>query len=353
MARAGTITIAWICLVALALPARAQRIIFPSTIAQDPAGWSAPTMPMAPPPPPTLPSFDPYAAPVAQPAPVYTPQPLSPGIIRPDGTVAPYQRFVEQIRFEGSYLPKLGTGGFGFNTLEISGSFAFPVFQRQPPFFVTPGFAVHYLDGPNSGAFPNNPDLPPRVYDTYLDTAWRPIVNERFSADLGFRIGLYTDYSFVDSRSLRYIGRGLGLYQLSPRWQIAAGVVYIDRNDIKLLPAGGLVWTPNPDTRWEIFFPRPKLANRWRTWRNTDIWVYLAGEYGGGAWRISRANGVKESFDYDDIRFYAGLETKGTGRLRTWIELGYVFARQVQYFTPPYPGFRPNETLMLRGGVAF
>src|SRR5262249_50778265 len=158
---------------------------------------------------------------------------------------------------------------------------------------------------------------------------WRPMVTQRLSADLGFRIGVYSDFSFVDSHSLRYISRGLGLYQLSPTWQLAAGVVYIDRNQIKLLPAGGLVWPPNPAVRWEILFPRPKIAQRLTTWRTTDIWGYLAGEYGGGAWTITRSvpgtPSVHDSIDYDDIRFSLGFETRGVGRLRGWIETGFVF----------------------------
>ena len=103
------------------------------------------------------------------------------------------------------------------------------------------------------------------------------------------------------------MGRGLGVITLTPTVQIAAGVVYIDRVQIKLLPAGGIIWTPNPDARYEILFPNPKLARRWTTIGNTDVWLYATGEYGGGSWTIQRI-GFTDQADYNDIRVGGGIE---------------------------------------------
>jgi hypothetical protein len=274
-------------------------------------------------------------------------------MIRPDGMLVQPQRLIQQIRFEQTYLPRRNIQGLGFYTLELNGTLAFPLFARQPPFFVTPGFAVNYVDGPSSGAHAGNPDLPPNLFDAYLDTGWRPVVNQWLSGDLGVRVGVYSDFQEFTKHSIRIISRGLGIVTLSPKWQIAAGVVYLDRNKIKILPAGGVIWTPNPDIRWEMLFPRPKLAGRWTNIRNTELWIYVSGEYGGGAWTIRRADGAINSIDYNDIRVNLGLETHGINRLRMWAEVGFVWNRKLEYFYTATPNIPINDTVMLRGGVAY
>ena len=38
----------------------------------------------------------------------------------------------------------------------------------------------------------------------------------------------------------------------SPELQLAAGVLYINRLHAKIMPAGGVIWRPNEDTRYEL-----------------------------------------------------------------------------------------------------
>jgi len=40
------------------------------------------------------------------------------------------------------------------------------------------------------------------------------------------------------------------------------GIVYLDRNDIRLLPGAGLTWTPSANSRVDPVFPRPKIEHR-------------------------------------------------------------------------------------------
>src|SRR5207248_154812 len=77
------------------------------------------------------------------------------------------------------------------------------------------------------------------------------------------------------------------------------------------LPAGGLLWTPTPQVRFDIFFPQPKLSAYLTTVGQYELWWYLAGEYGGGAWTIQRADGTDDRVDINDIRASAGLEMTG------------------------------------------
>jgi len=140
---------------------------------------------------------------------------------------------------------------------------------------------------------------------------------------------------------------------LTNELQVQFGVVYLDRNKIKLLPAGGVVWTPNPDSRYEFLFPNPKLAHRWTTVGTTEVWYYLSGEYGDGAWTITREDGSHDSVDYNDIRVALGLETISTANLRGFVEGGFVFDRQI-FYRSGIPGqFNPSDTVMVRAGISF
>jgi hypothetical protein len=165
-------------------------------------------------------------------------------------------------------------------------------------------------------------------------------------------VGAYTDFNTFNTNSIRIMGRGLGVVSLTPTLQVAAGAVYIDRVLIKILPAGGLIWTPNPDARYEFLFPNPRGTRRWTTLGNTEIWVYLTGEYGGGSWTGQRLGGLSDQFDYNDLRVSGGLESFGLRGFHAFFEVGYVWDRKIIYrFGPPdYPA---SDTVMLRAGASY
>ncbi len=289
----------------------------------------------------------------------YAPGVYDPGALPPPGSLPPAgeffsqpTRFLQLLEMENTWLAPGGGQGLGVDDLELSATFAIPLFARWSPFLVTPGFAFHFWDGPDSGNFDGMPDMPPRTYDAYLDTAWKPQLTPRLGADLAVRVGVYSDFNSVNVRSLRLPSRALGIFTASPQWQFAAGIVYLDRLSVRILPAGGAIWTPNSDTRDEILFPYPKLAQRVTTWRNTDIWGYVAGEYGGNTWTIDRAVVGPDVVDYADLRLILGVEGVATQRLRGNIEVGYVFNRRLKYRSGT-PTAEPTDTVMLRAGLAY
>ena len=177
-----------------------------------------------------------------------------------DGTVARLQRLMQQISVEDTWLYSDGiTDALGINRLEMAATFAMPIFYNpDTPLLITPGFAFNWLDGPGA----TGADLPPRVYDAYIDGAWHPQLNQFLSADLGLRTGVWTDFEELNDESIRILGRGLGVVSLSPQFDVIAGVWYLDRNDVKLLPAGGVHWRPN--NLWDMYlvFPNPKIKRR-------------------------------------------------------------------------------------------
>jgi len=269
-----------------------------------------------------------------------------------DGTLAPPRRLLHSLNFEDTWLARFGNRGLGINDAAVQAVFAVPVLANPTPVYITPGFTFHSWDGPASGSFAGSPDLPARTYDAYVDASWRPQVTSWFSVDLALRVGIYSDFNRINSNSLRILGRGLGIVTFSPQWQVAAGVWYLDRLTVKLLPAGGVIWTPNQDTRFAFLFPNPKLSQRLTTIGNTDLWGYVAGEYGGGKWTIQRANGASDVVELNDLRAMAGLEWFTLSGARGNVEAGYVFDRHIIYASGT-PAAHPSDTVMVRAGFAF
>ncbi len=276
-----------------------------------------------------------------------------------DGSLVRFQRFLQRIGVEGTWLYGGGGGGdFGVTRLELAATFGIPVLHNiDTPLLITPGFAFNWLQGPVGGPDPmmiepRGPDLPPRVYDAYLDLSWYPRLSEWFAAELGVRTGVWTDFDSVNSDSVRILGRGLGVISVTPNMEVLIGVAYLDRLSTKLLPAGGVHWRPNQEWDLYLVFPNPKIRRRFQSVGNTEWWWYVAGEYGGGSWTVDR-QGLSDRFDYNDIRIILGLEWETSTMTRGHMEVGYVLDREI-LFASGMPGeFNPDDTLMLRAGIDF
>ena len=339
------------------------------------------TPPAAIPAPPKASGFDPYADPTLPTSPYQAPAGMPPPVItdpaaagqKPlfsEATFGQWPRFLQQIRFRQNYLNRGGLKGLGWMTTDLSGSFLFPIsfMPKNAPLLVTPGFALDLISGPG-GQFPPPPSaqMPPRLYSGYLDFGWSPQLTHGLSADLGFRPGIYSDFNTLTSKSWRWQGRAFGVWQTNAAHQWRAGIVYIDRLTIKLLPAGGLVWNPGGSdgkVRCDILFPNPKFAYRLNSFRNTDLWWYLAGEYGGGTWTQKflplgwpgyapfPIAGTSGRVEYNDIRMISGLEWTGSYGLKGFMEAAWVWNRQLRY-DPGYVMYNPPDTFMVRLGLTY
>ncbi|MEO2024074.1 MAG: hypothetical protein ABGX05_19780 [Pirellulaceae bacterium] len=266
-------------------------------------------------------------------------------------------RFLQGPRVRYTWL----AGGDTSSSLDVSDFdasvvFAIPNFlQRGQPFYVAPSFGLHLWDGPRR---PNPADLPSKAFSAYLDSGWRSDPGKAWSTELGVRVGVFTDFDTFTTHSLRILGQGLLHWQATPAVKVRAGVAYLDRNGIKVLPVGGLLWEPNNQTRFDFYFPTPKLAQYLTTLGNYDFWWYVGGEFGGGSWTIKRADGRNDRIDINDVRMTLGLEFGGQallaeGRRLGFLELGYVFAREIRYVATPSDSFDVGSTIMLRTGIGY
>ncbi len=251
-----------------------------------------------------------------------------------------------------------GNGGdsLQMNDTDASLVFAFPNFLYSgQPVYVLPSFGLHLLDGPDGS---KGADLPPQLYDAFLDSGWQSDSTRLVGADLGLRVGVFSDFATANKDSLRIMGKGLITFRLTPYATVRAGVYYLDRNHIKLLPAFGLLYQPTPYSRYDIFFPQPKLSQYFTTLGTQDIWAYVGGEYGGGAWTIKRTSGQEDNIDINDLRLLVGVEWGRSdliraGRHTGFFEAGFVFDREVTYKKNQGDNFSPGNTIMLRLGFGY
>lgn len=271
-------------------------------------------------------------------------------------------KFLQRVSVDYDWFAGNGENQLGINDMVFGATFSLPLFKNiETPFLITPGFGLHLWSGPVSVP-PVPADMPGQTYDAFLDTAWAPQILPWLGADLAFRIGIYSDFSQVTGSSLRYTGRGLAVIKISPSVNLKAGIFYLDRVKIKMLPAGGLVWTPNPDIYFNILFPNPKVARRLTTWGTTEWWIYGAGEYGGGTWTVKRdsglvppvaSDGTFEPVDYNDIRIAGGVEFKGMRQFTGYFEVGLSCSRELVYQNGLPDAYYPNNTVYLGAGMAY
>jgi hypothetical protein len=318
--------------------------------------WSSPG------PPPALPGSvlppNPNAAPYgSQWAPPVNQQPnaLFPnGFGNPNsGYYDPYNamRLIHDVRFRHTFI----TGSdnpddLSINDSEVSVSFAFPNFLTTgQPLFITPAFAIHCWDGPSDGIH----NLPGSAYSAYLDLQFATDPNFTIGGEFGARVGVYSSFDTLITDSVRYQGLALGVARITPTLTAKLGVMYIDRNDIKILPAGGLLWQPNPQLRVDIFFPQPRISQYVTTVGTYELWWYLAGEYGGGAWTVKPTPAESsQGIDINDIRVSLGLEWSSPAGINGFIEGGYVFNRTL-FYTSALGEFDLSDAWMIRAGLSF
>ena len=289
---------------------------------------------------------------------------FNPNAWNPQGTVfngtggmPQYLRLFQGPRFRHAFLyGNNDSDALMINDSDLSLGLAFPnfLFSTQP-LYLLPSFSLHQWSGPRA---PSTADLPPLAYSAFLDSGWQSDPARIWGAELGLRVGMFSDFNTSISDSLRIQGRAIGRVRVTPQVTLKGGVIYLDRVEVKMLPAGGVLWQPNPDTRFDLFFPEPKLAHYLATIGTSDTWWYVGGYYGGGSWTVKRDSGVKESIDINDIRLVLGLEWGRNDQIRDgrrvgFFEMGYVFDRELIYKETPLDNLDLQDTFMIRAGIGY
>lgn len=254
--------------------------------------------------------------------------------------------FWQQTFVSYGWLVPDGSDGFGSHDVELRGTGAIPLGSRDTPLLISPGFNAHLMQGPRGF------DVPGQLYDSFVEFRILKRFGPSWGADVSVTPGVYSDLEQSHSEGLRITGRAVGAYTASPTTQWIAGIVYLDRQDVSLLPAFGVIYTPSDDTRLDLVFPRPRFARRYQTLFGWERWWYVGGEFGGNSYAVERRPAMSDILTYRDFRALLGWEQVSPTGLKERIELGYVFGRELEYDSD---GARaePGDTLLLRASVSF
>jgi hypothetical protein len=271
-------------------------------------------------------------------------------------------RFVRGPRFRHSWIAGDNGREMDINDSDISFVVTYPnfLFSGQP-IYIAPSFSLHLWDNPSGPPdFPALADLPSKAYSAFLDTKFETDPDRIFGVEVMGRIGIFSDFSTMTSDSLRVAGGGNLKLRLTDTMLLKGGAFFTDRLKVKLIPAGGILWEPNDRTRFDIYFPKPKLASYLSTIGNNDVWWYIAGEYGGGSWTVKRgiAPILTDRYDQNDIRLIVGLEWGPSewfreGRRIGFIETGWVTDREGIFYLRPQDDFSLRDSFMLRAGIGY
>ncbi len=259
------------------------------------------------------------------------------------------RRFRDSTSAEFTFLPGGNkSDSFGLSQLDLRMQLSvpcrfIPTNSSQPGFLmITPGGQLAWWDGPSGP-----PDMSPNGFGAYLDFGVQPQFNDIFGVNAWFRFGVFSDFKKVGSESLRYQGGIEGVVNLSRDMQLVVGFRYLDRARVKMLPTGGIIWTPRDDWRLRLTFPDPKISKRlWQTDRAV-WWGYIRAEYGGDAWSIS---GLGKT-DYNDIRFGLGLEFETIAHVGGYFEFGGSFKREL--YSQHTKWADPPSVIYLKTGFVF
>ncbi len=261
-------------------------------------------------------------------------------------------------RFQYAWI-KGGDGlDVDINDSDISVVYTWPNFLGgRQPLYIAPSYSLHLWDGPQPTP-EKQADLPPRAYSAFLDVAWASHPDVTFGGELGVRLGVFSDFDELISQSLRIMGKALFRIRRNEQFSVRGGVYYVNRVNVKLLPAFGVTWTPNPGSRYDIMFPNPKFAKYLATNGSYDIWWYLAGEYGGGVWTVRRTSGEMDVANLNDIRVILGFEWGRPDQIRNgrrfgFFEAAWVLNRQLNYQFNPQDDIGMPDTFMLRAGIGY
>lgn len=235
----------------------------------------------------------------------------------------------------------------GATEIETFLTVALPAPIKEWPLLITPGYNVAYLSGPGVT------DLPPRLHFAYVEFAWVPEFIHRYRFYLAVAPSVLSDFESDDADAFRVTGKGLVLFNWIPGvLELRAGVLYLNRDNIRLLPAGGVIWTPNDWMEYELFFPKPKASVRFNVGAGFEDWLFTTAEFGGNTWSIERSSGAHDKVTYLDYRILGGVERRLNGGAGFRLEAGYVFGRSIE-FESGDGNFDPKSTVLIRGAIVF
>lgn len=246
-----------------------------------------------------------------------------------DDSELPVERFkkgfFQKLQFNGGYLGSGKSDDLGIGHMDALVAVAVPLGSLDNILAVAPSFRVDFVDGPPEL------DIPSQLYATGVNFLYRKKINERWGFMGVATPAVRSDFEATEN-TVRVFALGMASWQWIPdRLELSFGVVYLDRNDISLLPAAGLRAHPTPYWLVDLMFPRPRVAYRFlKDGPRSEVWGYFGGTIGGNTWAVLR-DGVNDELTIRDYRLVLGIESICHGGSGAFLEVGVALGREVEY----------------------
>jgi hypothetical protein len=261
--------------------------------------------------------------------------------------------FHESMEFSVLWMSDSGNRPLGNTELRGQTRFAIPCQMfGNDNFYVAPAFQVNFWN--------NTPTTPEYAYTMrnttfggWIGAGINPHLGNEFRFDLEASVGVYSDFSKITSDCIYVRGAACGYYQYSKNTlELMAGVIYLNRERIKLMPTFGVIWKPNPHFECLLTFPDVRILRQIYTVNGTEWWAFARAEYGGGSWAVNTDQGVFRT-DYNDIRVALGLEFRNKSKqcLSGYFEVGGAFNREL--YSNGHAWYKPSSCVFLAGGLRY
>lgn len=243
---------------------------------------------------------------------------------------------------------QVGAGGdLSLTTMEVNSGFAVPLGSFENLLVVTPTFRTDLVQ-----AEPGI-DIPGTLYETGVRFFHRKELSEELSSMILVSPLIRSDFTTSDN-AVRIFGLALLSWEAVPsELTLSGGAVFLGRDDLPVLPAVGLRWTPEPRWRLDLQFPQPRLSYLVaKQGTQSEHWIYLGGALGGNTWAVTRDSGISDDLTLRDYRFVVGAEQVLAENRGGFVEIGWVFGRSMEYTNSTYERDF-DDTFILRAGLSF
>jgi len=199
---------------------------------------------------------------------------------------------------------------------------------------------------------PAKPDLPGSVFRFGWDLLLHSPQYGRWSAQLDFNPSINSDLNASLGReAFNLDANATAFYMVSRQLTLVMGVQYWDRVDNIIIPNAGIVWNPNDRLEVRLLFPKSRISYFIGNHGPAAHWLYATGEYHTEAYQVSMPGSSHDQIQMTDWRVAVGLRSDHSWYDK-YIEVGYVFGRQVEFLNS-VPSFNLGDGIMARMGVRF
>ncbi|NLE36680.1 MAG: hypothetical protein GX621_01490, partial [Pirellulaceae bacterium] len=192
--------------------------------------------------------------------------------------------------------------------------------------------------------------LPEDVFDATVGFGIRGRLAPRLSYQGNVSVGSHGDFQDSDVLTARVRGYFSGKWEWNPTVDLMVGVAYTDLEDWPVLPVGGLVIRPNDAQILNLTFPRSSYLQRIAAigilGRRTEYWGLIGIELEGGRWDVEMTDGSFDDLTYRDWRVVLGIEQRTLDAYKLNFEIGYVFARRLEYERSDI-SYTPDDTFSM------